>query len=304
MDRLENQAPKAGPVAESCGRFPIWPDCSPLTRVATLSRREGPPIVPPGGKKARAMPHTGMQTNPRLDDPMPKRPASDPVPAVEVTIFPLDDDSAMPLALAWSWLSADEAARASGFRFGKHRDRYVRGRGMMRGLLARRLGAAPRELAFSIGEKGKPLLVSGRLAFNLSHSEATAAFALGEVPDLGIDLERLDRTVDIEGLARRCFRETEIAWMHSFPDAERHHAFFRIWTAKEARMKATGEGFSLEPKRIGLSFESGFPAGFGDPAGPAAHLATLAIEGAACTVVALAPFRLVETAAPAWDRGD
>jgi phosphopantetheine--protein transferase-like protein len=232
---------------------------------------------------------------------MPVRPASDPVPVVEVTIFPLDDDSAMPLALARSWLSADEAARAAAFRFEKHRDRYVRGRGMMRGLLARLLGAAPRELAFSIGDKGKPHLASARVSFNLSHSEGTAAFALGEVPYLGIDLERLDRTVDIEGLARRCFREKEIAWMHSFPEAERHHAFFRIWTAKEARMKATGEGFSLEPRRIELAFDAAHPVRCLEPAAPAAHLATLALEEAACTVVALAPFRLAEAAPPAWD---
>lgn len=238
----------------------------------------------------------------KVADSMPAPADSDQVPVVEVTIFPLDDDSAMPLALARSWLSPDEAARAAAFRHEKHRDRYVRGRGMMRGLLARRLGAAPQELAFSVGGKGKPHLASSALAFNLSHSEATAALAFGEVPDLGIDLERLDRTVDIEGLARRCFREREIDWMNRFPEAERHRAFFRIWTAKEARMKATGEGFSLEPKRIGLSFESGFPTGCPEPALPAAHLATLALEEAACTVVALAPFRLVETAPPAWGR--
>jgi 4'-phosphopantetheinyl transferase len=235
---------------------------------------------------------------------MPERPASEPDAVVELTIFPLDDDRAMPLDLARSWLGPDEAARAAAFRFEKHRDRYVRGRGMMRGLLARRLGAAPRDLIFSIGDKGKPHLGAGPLAFNLSHSEDTAAFALGEVPNLGVDLERFDRSVDIEGLARRCFRETEIAWMHSFPEAERHHAFFRIWTAKEARMKATGEGFSLEPRRIELAFDAAHPVRCLEPAAPTAHLATLALEEAACTVVALAPFRLAEAAPPVWDRED
>lgn len=228
-------------------------------------------------------------------------PAGDPVATVEVTIFPLDEEPAMPLALARSWLHPDEAARAAGFRFDTHRDRYVRGRGMMRALLARRLGADPAALVFAVGEKGKPRLADGALAFNLSHSEGTAALALGEVSSLGIDLERYDRGVDVEGLARRCFRESEIAWMRSFPERERHLAFFRIWTAKEARMKATGEGFSLEPKRIEISFESGCPARCLEPAAPAAHLATLPLPDAACAVVALAPFRLAEAAPPRWD---
>jgi 4'-phosphopantetheinyl transferase len=228
-------------------------------------------------------------------------PASEAPVTIEVTLFPLDDDSAMPLALARSWLGGEEAARAASFRFDVHRDRYIRGRGMMRGLLARRLGVDPGSLVFALGEKGKPRLQDHPLGFNLSHSEGTAAFALGNVADLGVDIERYDRTVDLEGLARRCFREAEIAWMHTFPEDERHRAFFRIWTAKEARMKATGEGFSLEPKRIALSFDGGHPVRCLEPADPSAHLATLALEEAACTLVALAPFRFCETAPPAWD---
>ena len=222
-----------------------------------------------------------------------------PVP-IEVTLFPLDDDRAMPLALARTWLGDEESARAASFRFEIHRDRYIRGRGMMRGLLRRRLGVDPASLVFSLGEKGKPRLPHHRIGFNLSHSEGIAAFALGEVADLGIDIERYDRTVDLEGLARRCFREPEIAWMHSFPEQDRHRAFFRIWTAKEARMKATGEGFSLEPKRIALTFDDGHPVRCHEPADPAAHLATLPLPDAACTVAALVPIRAAATEPPAW----
>jgi 4'-phosphopantetheinyl transferase len=228
-------------------------------------------------------------------------PASEAPVTIEVTLFPLDDDSAMPLDLARSWLGGEEAARAASFRFDVHRDRYIRGRGMMRGLLARRLGVDPGSLVFDLGAKGKPRLQGHPLGFNLSHSEGAAAFALGDLADLGVDIERYDRTVDVGGLARRCFRDNEIAWMHTFPEDEKHRAFFRIWTAKEARMKATGEGFSLEPKRIELAFEHGFPVRCLEPATPAAHLATLAPDEAACTVVALAPFRLIETPPPPWD---
>jgi len=213
---------------------------------------------------------------------------------IEVTPFPLDEEAVVPLARVRPWLSPDEIERAGRFRFEVHRDRFIRGRGMMRVLLARRLGVDPASLVFALGEKGKPRLVGSTLGFNLSHSEGRAALAIGGLPGIGVDIECYDRRVDLDGLGRRCFRESEIEWMNRFPPEERHHAFFRIWTAKEARMKATGEGFQLEPKRIELGFEDDFPVRCLEPVDPPAHLAAvkLADGGAACCVVALASFRV------------
>lgn len=229
-------------------------------------------------------------------------PPSDPATRalVEVTPFSLDDELLLPLALARSWLSEEELARAAAFRFEIHRDRYVRGRGMMRALLARRLGTDPASLVFAVGEKGKPSLVGDPTGFNLSHSEGRGVLAIGGVADLGVDIEGYDRRVDHAGLARRCFRPSEIAWMEGFAEDERHLAFFRIWTAKEARMKATGEGFQLSPLRIELAFAGGHPVRCLEPADPPAHLVAVALpdEGAACAVVAMAPIEVVIAEAP------
>jgi 4'-phosphopantetheinyl transferase len=184
-----------------------------------------------------------------------------------------------------------------------HRDRYVRGRGMMRALLARRLGVDPGSLAFAVGDKGKPSLVGDPTGFNLSHSEGRGVLAIGPVEHLGIDIEGYDRRVDHAGLARRCFRDSEIAWMERFAPDERHLAFFRIWTAKEARMKATGEGFQLAPQRIELEFADGFAVRCLEPVDPPAHLVAVNLpdEGAACAVVALAPIHVVPGEVPSWE---
>lgn len=223
--------------------------------------------------------------------------------AIEVTPFSLDEESVLPIALARSWLSEEELARAESFRFEIHRDRYLRGRGMMRALLARRLGVDPASLAFAVGDKGKPSLVGDSTGFNLSHSEGRAVIAIGDVEHLGIDIEGYDRRVDHAGLARRCFRDPEIAWMESFAPDERHLAFFRIWTAKEARMKATGEGFQLAPQLIELAFADGFAVQCLEPAEPRAHLVAVRLpdEGAACAVVAMAPFHVVIGEVPSWE---
>lgn len=234
---------------------------------------------------------------------LPASSATESSIAIEVTPFSLDEESVLPLALARSWLNEEELARAESFRFEVHRNRYLRGRGMMRALLGRRLGVEPASLAFAVGDKGKPSLVGDLTGFNLSHSEGRGVLAIGEGADLGIDIEGYDRRVDHAGLARRCFRDSEIAWMESFAPDERHLAFFRIWTAKEARMKATGEGFQLAPKCIELAFAEGFAVRCLEPVEPRAHLVAVRLpdEGAACAVVAMAPFHVVTGEVPSWE---
>jgi 4'-phosphopantetheinyl transferase len=213
---------------------------------------------------------------------------------VLVTPFPLDDDSSLPLALAREWLNDEERVRADRFKFDIHRERFTRGRGMLRRVLGDHLGLAPAALVFATGEKGKPYLPGIDLHFNLSHSEDRAALAVSSLESIGIDIERFDRRVDVDGLSRRCFRESEIARFAGMAEEEKQRAFFWVWTAKEARMKATGDGFHLEPQRIVVEFADGLPIRYLEPADPPAYVRPVILPGneTACTVAALAPFRV------------
>lgn len=223
----------------------------------------------------------------------PSTPASDSETEITATAFNLDQDQILPLVLAESWLSVDERERAASFRFDIHRHRYIRGRGMVRALLARELGVDPASLEFELGPKGKPILRDESLEFNLSHSEDRAFFAYGRNSEIGVDIERLDRQVDYVGLSHRCFRPSEIAWMNSFPPETIHIAFFRIWTAKEARMKVSGEGFSLPPQQIELNFDAERPVEVVEPFQPSSHLLSLDLpDSALASIVAFAPFHL------------
>jgi len=219
------------------------------------------------------------------------------LPPVEVLPFHLDSDRDIDLAEAEGVLDEIERERAAAFKFPAHRDRFVRGRGMVRKALAVRLGQDPRSLRFVLGGRGKPSLAEAGASwhFNLSHSEDLAALAMAAFPDLGIDLERCDRSVDVSGLSRRCFLPREIERIEARSGAERIQAFFWTWTAKEARMKATGEGFALSPQRIEVAFEGELPTRYLAPAVPAAHLAPIRLHdgGAVCAVAALRPFALV-----------
>lgn len=212
---------------------------------------------------------------------------------VEVHAFSLECEKTLPLELAREWVDSAERERADRFRFGILRERYLRGRGMVRRTLGHYLGVDPSEIEFGTGPRGKPFLVGEALHFNLSHSEDLAVLAVSRLPSIGIDVERLDREVDFDRLARRCFRDNECDRVLRLEGGEKVAAFFWTWTAKEARMKATGEGFALEPKRIEIGFRDELPEVCHEPLEPKAFLSAIRLPGrqAACTVAALSPFR-------------
>src|SRR5262245_43403731 len=89
-------------------------------------------------------------------------------------------------------LAPDEIDRANRFYFERHRRQFVVGRGLLRELIARYVGAKPEALEFSYGAYGKPALNGlEQLRFNMSHSGGVALIAFTEKRDLGIDVEQI-----------------------------------------------------------------------------------------------------------------
>ncbi len=149
----------------------------------------------------------------------------------------------------WGYLNADERRRAESFYKPIHAERFAAGRGVLRTLVAAYAGLAPREVVFEAGPFGKPCLASpasGKLSFNLSHSEnlAVAAFARGG--QLGIDVEWVRPLPDAHSIARRQFHAAEAHWLGNAPAERQAEVFFHIWTRKEAALKAVGAGLSID----------------------------------------------------------
>lgn len=142
-------------------------------------------------------------------------------------------------------LSPDEQARAQRFHFDLHRQRFIAGRGILRNILGRYLGKAPRELEFCYSDRGKPSLAGSNssVCFNLSHSQSLALYAIARRP-IGIDLEYIRPLDDALKLAQRFFSQSEYAFIQALPPDQKQKAFFQLWTCKEAYLKATGEGLA------------------------------------------------------------
>jgi 4'-phosphopantetheinyl transferase len=138
-------------------------------------------------------------------------------------------------------LSADEWLRAQKFKCVSAKKAFMLGRYMLRHILGQRLNQLPQELVFAYGEKEKPHLVAGELSFNLSHSGDVVVLAVSNF-EVGIDVEQVKSRQSMLELAERFFSLQEQMCIKN--SSNPLQAFYQIWVAKEAYLKALGLGIS------------------------------------------------------------
>ncbi len=163
--------------------------------------------------------------------------------AVELWLVDVDQKSAR--AADVSALSEDEMNRANRFLRAEDRARYMLTRAALRRLLGEATGASPEKLAFALGPYGKPALAGAEtLHFNVSHSGALALIGVSSNHPIGVDIELMRENVDELALARSFFCAEEHGLLASLEGAAQLAAFYRIWTCKEAVLKAFGVGIT------------------------------------------------------------
>src|SRR5690349_629399 len=157
-------------------------------------------------------------------------------------------DDAQVAARFATLLDADERAR---------RDRMAHESGRRQQLLARALqrevlsnwepSIAPGEWRFTRGAQGRPELAppfaATGLNFNVAHTAGLVVVAVGRVARLGVDIEALDKRVSLP-VARRYFSAREVSALDALAPEARPRRFLRLWTLKEAYLKAVGEGLA------------------------------------------------------------
>lgn len=169
-----------------------------------------------------------------------------PGPAiVDVWIIPLDRPDAEVARLAEA-LNEVERARAARFVAERDRRRFRVARGALRRILARYEACRPAELELTTESYGKPRLaaasVSGSVEFNLTHSGEIALLAVTAGRCVGIDVEQRREVPEYERIAARMFSKAERQGLMELSEPERAAAFLRVWTRKEAYLKAVGTG--------------------------------------------------------------
>ncbi len=128
----------------------------------------------------------------------------------------------------------------------------------VRATLAVALEVDPAVLLIVRDARGKPQL-GGALNdwhFSLSHSGGWALLVLAHAQAVGVDLESPRPRPRLLALAQRHFTAAETDILHSLPEAERLQAFYALWTAKEAVLKAAGVGISYGLARVGMAWRA------------------------------------------------
>lgn len=131
----------------------------------------------------------------------------------------------------------------------RHRaERYLRREDKLRcvtadALLRRVVGTA--EYQVERHEGGKPYIKDrADLHYNISHSGSWVVIAWGDSP-VGVDVQKHDTSVDLEGIVQRYFTPDERAYVLEKAQ-QKVQRFYEIWTKKESCLKYTGRGLRTD----------------------------------------------------------
>ncbi|MDH5326662.1 MAG: 4'-phosphopantetheinyl transferase superfamily protein [Gammaproteobacteria bacterium] len=151
------------------------------------------------------------------------------------------------------YLNETEQQRAARFLNPEHGRRFSQVRGLLRMWLGTYLQQSPQSVQFNYNRYGQPS-VSDKdrqtpLYFNISHSGDMAAFIFGTVR-VGIDVEQHKPMKNLNGMSRYISHPKELAEFEQLDEEAAYTAFFRLWTRKEAYIKANGQGLSMGLRSI------------------------------------------------------
>lgn len=175
----------------------------------------------------------------------------------------------------WDMLSDEERRAAARFHHRVNQQRFAAAHAGLRVLLGHYLGMAPRRVVIvrepcqKCGvSHGKPVLAGDRppLHFSISHAEGVTLYAIS-LHRIGVDVESENALAD-PGAILPYMTPSERGSLGWLSPSERTRAALRCWVRKEAYVKATGEGISLDLAKIDVgvcaSNRSIQPARFGD----------------------------------------
>ena len=168
-----------------------------------------------------------------------------------------DPKTSKEIQLRWSQMTQDERkirqmrsllddrelARADRFRVDSAYRRFVAARATLRHVLGEAVDLRPEKLAFRYGNRGKPRLPDSGLHFNASDSGDIVVVGLAH-EELGVDVEIRHPLRRPERLARRICSVSELETWSGIPSSRQQSVLLRLWTCKEAVLKAAGVGLS------------------------------------------------------------
>jgi 4'-phosphopantetheinyl transferase len=155
-------------------------------------------------------------------------------------------------------LDDDERQRVARLHFQRDRDRFLASRGLLRHILASYVDASPGRIRFGYAPQGKPFLLEHPdLRFNLSHAADVLVVAVAAGRELGVDVEQVFSEAVMNEVSGAVLSHPELATLEALDPDERRDWFVRLWTRKEAYIKADGQGMALRLDHIDVTTRPG-----------------------------------------------
>jgi 4'-phosphopantetheinyl transferase len=175
--------------------------------------------------------------------------------AVTLYRFAVRDLMASRSALV-ATLGADELSRASAYVRRQDAEAFVVRRGMLRWVVGARRDVDTAGLRFAVGAHGRPRLQDPEcpgLSFSVSSSCGIVFIGLSKRGDIGVDVEGHRPIRRLGDVAELVCDDVELAALRAMSASSQTAAFLRLWTAKEAYLKAAGVGLLASPSGVGIS---------------------------------------------------
>ncbi|ANQ49184.1 4'-phosphopantetheinyl transferase superfamily protein [Flammeovirga sp. MY04] len=143
-------------------------------------------------------------------------------------------------------LDGDERKRYKRFLTDQKKEEFLMGRTFLKHCLSKHLNIPPKQISFSYSKNGKPYLSSiygASVFFNLSHSNGYFVVGISN-KELGVDMEPITK-LDEKKL-KWFLSPQELKEVESITDEnQRKMSLFKLFTMKEAFIKATDKSFVL-----------------------------------------------------------
>lgn len=155
----------------------------------------------------------------------------------------LHDDGQRDLSALVAQLPPDEQATLATLKTIERQRHFILSRHLLRSLIATTCGIAYTAAQFHRAESGRLVLTKPEgWHISISHCHQHVAVMLAQHP-CGVDIET-HHSVKFQKIADRYFSEPERKYLATFEDSEKAVPFFRLWTLKEAGVKALDVGLA------------------------------------------------------------
>jgi phosphopantetheinyl transferase len=146
-------------------------------------------------------------------------------------------------------ISSEEAFKAAGFKKPGDKQKFILRHGMTRAVLGEYIQRDPRMVRLAGEGNGKPnLCPEGNvhdIRFSLSRTDEMACLGISREFSIGVDIVKNDPFYPFLATAGYLFTPGEREWIEQTTPHEQHIRFFRIWSLKEALLKATGSDVGI-----------------------------------------------------------